>query len=387
MFKTMSISKAIAQSQGIVLYGTLYLSNKASSYDSETKELVEKSMRLIRVFEYIESYDQKLRIWCDEGLFVTEIWIGDTSRIIERDNAFVYTGSLKPEPDILLSITPTNLSEIIDLNIKNIQICYEKLGSFQQYEQKYLKNLEGHSNNPLYERKLTIDIQQAESELNTYNSFNTWYGTSVQMWYNSFFHQTDMLDKRPYQIWSLNQPFSNPPLFSGKKQVETPYLLNLLDSVDDIIKAAKGYFLHYQIPFLRKLREDYSKKLRVANALNIQLSEQNIESLTNISHSETFTGITAKKSKKKEKQLTTKQQMILLNALGFLDASIIKHLTTTHKAAILAQLLQRSSQEIRCMLTYWNGVNAPKDYDCTHPDDVEKVVDLLTENNLQPPSL
>jgi hypothetical protein len=381
----MSINKATAQSQGIVLHGTLYLSNNPSTYDAETNSLVGKVMRLIELFENIDSYDEKLKIWFDENLFISEIWIGDTSRIIERGNSFNYSGHPKPEPEYLLTITPQNYSQILDLNLKNIDSFSERWGSFQQFEQQYLKHMKDHADSPLYERKLVIDLQNAENELYNYNPISDWFGTSVKMWYESFTNQTDTLNKKHYQIWDLNQHLSSLPLLSSNKRLETPYLLNLLDNAADVNRAAKGYFLHYQIPFLRKLREDRIKKVLATYGHDDQYNQYNASTSPVPNDSETDSTETTpiKKSKKKQQQLTTKQQMILLNALGFLDASIIRHLLTKHKAAILAQLLNRSVQEVRSMLTYWEGANAPKDYDCSHPDDIEKVIDLLTENNLQ----
>jgi hypothetical protein len=389
MFRTMSISKAITRSQGIVLHGTLYLSNNPINYDAETRELVNKVMRLIEVFTAIETYEEKLQMWLEQGLYMSEYWIGDTSRLVEGKDTIKYSGHPQPEPDYLLTIVPTNYSQIIDLNICNIKSNLMHIGSFELHQQQYLKNLSDHVDSPFYERKLVIDLQIAENELYSFNSIGGWYGISGREWYDSFVNKNDTLIKKDYEIWDLHQSLASLPLLSNKnkQRLETPYLFYLIDTFEDVAKAAKGYFLHQQIPFLRKLREE-SIKITIENGSfsNLTTKENIITSSsdTNASGSETPT---LKKSKKKEQQLTTKQQMILLNALGFLDASIIKHLSNKHKAAVLAQLLRRSSQEIRCMLTYWDGINVPKDYDCTNPDDLDKVVDLLSDNNLQFPNL
>lgn len=90
-----------------------------------------------------------------------------------------------------------------------------------------------------------------------------------------------------------------------------------------------------------------------------------------------------KKSKKKTPQLTTKRQMIMLDMLGFLNAPILANLTTEQKGAVLANLLNRSEQEVRGMLTYWHG-NSPKpDYNCKDPDDQDKVIDFLLSNSVE----
>lgn len=161
-------------------------------------------------------------------------------------------------------------------------------------------------------------------------------------------------------------------MFSGS----APYLRYLLDDPKYIFEAANGYLLAQKIPFLQELTTLFETAPTTSVVTNIVLPETNNPDVQTEED-------TSKKSKKRESQITTKQQMILLNALGFLNVSIISNLTVTHKAAILAQLLRRSEQEIRCMLMYGQGVNGPKDYDCNNPDDIEKVIDLLSKNNLK----
>lgn len=90
-----------------------------------------------------------------------------------------------------------------------------------------------------------------------------------------------------------------------------------------------------------------------------------------------------KKSKKKSAQLTTKQQMILLDLLEFLNAPILDTLTVERKSKVLANLLNRSEQEVRMMLTYWAGKPPKEDYNCTNPDDIDRVTDFLIENGVQ----
>ncbi len=78
--------------------------------------------------------------------------------------------------------------------------------------------------------------------------------------------------------------------------------------------------------------------------------------------------------------LTHKQQIVLLDKLGFLDAPIFAELTNEKKAAILGNLLNRNIQDTRKILTYYYG-KIEKDHPQTH-DNIEAVNVLLKINGL-----
>lgn len=87
-----------------------------------------------------------------------------------------------------------------------------------------------------------------------------------------------------------------------------------------------------------------------------------------------------RKKGKTSPTLTHKQQIGLLDKLGFLDAPIFAELTIEKKAAILGNLINRNIQDTREILTYYNGK-----IDKNHPkanDNKEAVNTLLKINGL-----
>jgi len=78
--------------------------------------------------------------------------------------------------------------------------------------------------------------------------------------------------------------------------------------------------------------------------------------------------------------LSHKQQMILLDKLGFLDHHVFEKLTTEKAATIIGNLLNRNIQETRTLLTYYHG-KIHKHHSKT-PDNIEKVNNLLSSVGL-----
>ncbi len=254
----------------VVEFGTLYVSNDSSTYDTETADLIKKIEQIRHELGDHQPYKYRLDIWHGAKLFeCSKIWFGDTSRLYLKNGQLGYYGP-KPQPDWIASIHPTNHSEILDFNLKNINSFIEQIGPFEQYKQQYIEHVKEHIDSVLYEQKLTLDLTAAESARSNSDNIGL-FGLSTRDWYNSFLDKFDTLNKKDYQILDLNQPLPKLPLFSDSRQRPVPpYLLHLLDNTNDITKAATGYLLHLKIPFLKKLIESYFEKV-VAKSLTYEI--------------------------------------------------------------------------------------------------------------------
>lgn len=81
-------------------------------------------------------------------------------------------------------------------------------------------------------------------------------------------------------------------------------------------------------------------------------------------------------------KLTHKQQMVLLDKLGFLDHPVFKELTQEKKAMIIGNLLNRNIQDTRALLTFYHGKsNTDKHYSKT-PENIKAVESLLSSVGL-----
>lgn len=339
-----------------------YNSNTEALNDSDrkiTNIIYENSDRINKANEYLE----KLKIWQELNLNArTAHWIGDFTKIKQNNYEYFY-----PTPDNFLSIHPNTPEQVIKFNLFNFHTAVDEIGDFKSFKANYLYFLNEHQGNPLVRLKIRKDLHNLKNQVPSKNFLKG----GLEKWFESFRDIQDTLRESDYRIFK-DEPiieYSKKGMFQG----EPPYLRYLLDEPKYVFEAANGYLFAQKIPFLQELTELYELTpvdKRVADEVLAETTTQSVQSEEN----------TGKKSKKKGSQLTTKQQLILLDKLGF--PSILNKQTTQHQAAILAQLLYRNEQEIRTMLTYWGNVNAPKDYNCTFSDDLAKVIDLLDDNNL-----
>ena len=260
MFRTINTARATSHGHGIILYGHLYLSNDKTTYDDETRDLVNRIEIVDSLFKETQNYKERLNIWYDAGIKISGVWIGDTSRIVETANSLSYKGQPKPEPDFFISIDPYNHSQILDFNLKNVQSYFDKTGDFATYKSEYLEHMTKHADSVLYERKLALDINSAENELPYYEAVGM-YGISTRKWHDSFTYKSDTLNKKDYEIWTLDEQLSNVPVLNSTGSISPPYFLYVLDTPNDVIRAANAYIVHLKLPFLRKLKEEYDEKI------------------------------------------------------------------------------------------------------------------------------
>ena len=80
--------------------------------------------------------------------------------------------------------------------------------------------------------------------------------------------------------------------------------------------------------------------------------------------------------------LSHKQQIVLLDKLGFLNAPIFKEITLGEKAEILGNLLNRNIQETRELLTYLNDPKGTHEKFSNTLENKEVVCRLLEHNGL-----
>lgn len=85
-------------------------------------------------------------------------------------------------------------------------------------------------------------------------------------------------------------------------------------------------------------------------------------------------------TKNKYERFSLKQQLIILDKLGFKEADVWSVLAKEKKAKILSKLLNRNEQDIRAMLTYWGITDAQNRYNTSNVEDNKKVSDFLQVN-------
>lgn len=88
------------------------------------------------------------------------------------------------------------------------------------------------------------------------------------------------------------------------------------------------------------------------------------------------------KNSKTSSNLTHKQQMVLLDQLDFLNATIFKELTIEGKAVILGNLLNRNIQETRELLTYYNDPKGTHKKFSNTTENNKEVTIMLEQNGL-----
>ncbi len=338
-------------------------------YNSDKNALNEEDRNITEIIyenkgmlNELDSYDEKLKVWSDIGLVSkTAHWIGDFSKITSNFGRYSY-----PDPIAYVSIYPENFSQLIKFNLFNLGIAISDIGAIDTYMLDYLQSIHSEEYNPLIEVKIRKDLKELKNNVHKRDFFKS----ALQKWYESFSNAQDTLNESHYSLFKNNTvtEFSN----IGFGYDAPPYLCYLLNERKYVFEAAEGYLLSKKIPFLEEILKTYDlpegAEILLSPSASTVTKDDEVDSQQ-------------KKSRKKAKQITLKQQLILLHKLGM--PAIIDKLNNGHKAAILSQLFLRNEQDVRSMLTYWGNVNAPIKYNTTLPDDLEKIIDLLEDNNIQ----
>lgn len=146
---------------------------------------------------------------------------------------------------------------------------------------------------------------------------------------------------------------------------------SLLHMEDEKKMQKERKFIDREIEILENLLRIEEKKLEAITAY--YLYQESDEQKTQI-----------KKKGETSPTLTHKQQMVLLNQLGFLNAAVFEKLddNTEKKAEILGNLLNRNIQETRELLTYFNDPKGTHKKFSNTLENKEAVCHLLEQSSL-----
>jgi hypothetical protein len=166
---------------------------------------------------------------------------------------------------------------------------------------------------------------------------------------------------------SLGKEINSLPL----SETTIDQLLRWIDNLDYWIKSKNGANLSDTSKLLLKYRKELKRKLiDICTPMQVKatVAKETKEEIT--------------KSETKE-NLTLKQQVLLLVAMGIMNKEEIKDLPDTRQAKLFSHLLNRSEKKVKDLLTYIDKKDPNPDFFIFKDDNIKKINNLLESVDLQ----